>query len=122
MDLYLYSPALDGQSGDWLAGTDRPGGAPAVQLVLWTLRTHLGTFAPDETFGLNYGVAARRTRATQAEWRAEVTRALGRHVRRGVITQLVVTVDPPSRSTLLYDVAFTDPRTAERSTLRRLAA
>jgi phage gp46-like protein len=120
---YAYAPALDPATGDWLAGTDRPGGAPAVQIVLWTLRTQRGSFAPDETFGLDYRVAQKRTSSTQADWKAEVERALARHVTRGVITSLVVTVDPPTRDRLLFDVAFTDPRTAERvTTLRRLAA
>lgn len=120
--LYLFSPALDPVTGDWLAGTDRPGGAPAVQIVLWTLRTHRGSFAPDETFGLDYRVAQRRTASTQADWKAEVERALARHVRARVITDLRVTVDPPAKGRLLYDVAFKDPRTAERETLRRLVA
>lgn len=120
--MYVFSPALDPLTGDWLAGTDRPGSAPAAQIVLWTLRTQRGSFAADETFGVDYRVAQRRSSSTQADWKAEVERALARHVRRGVISKLAVTVDPPAKGRLLYDVAFVDPRTQERDALRRLVA
>ncbi len=115
---YLFSPALDAASGDWLAGTDRPGGAPATQIVLWALRTQRGGFAPDESFGADYRVVQRLTAGSQAAWKAEVERALSRFVQRGVIRDVKVTVDPPAKGVLRFEVSFRDPRVEERSTLR----
>ena len=119
---YLHSPALDPRTGDWLAGTSRPGGQPATQIVLWELRTQLSTYRPDPTRGVDYRKVQRKTASSQAVWKAEVERGLGRYVRAGVIRDLKVVVDPPTKDRLLYDVSFVDPRTAAREALRRLVA
>jgi hypothetical protein len=122
---YAYTPALDPNTRDWAVGVDRPAGSPATQMVLLVLNTQLGSYAPDPTFGTNHAIARKATPNVAADWRAEVLRALGGLVRRGVIADLVVAVDPPAGGrALLYDVSLRDPRAADPKpiTLRRLRA
>ncbi len=107
---YLFSPALDAGTGDWTRGVDRPPGLPTAQIVLCCLRTDLGSYAPDPTFGVDFGVLPKGTANQGATWKAEVERALSRFVRRGVIRNLRVVVDVPRSGRLVYAVEFEDPR------------
>jgi hypothetical protein len=113
---YAYTPALDPATGDWArGGSERPASAPATQIVLWTLRTPKRSFLPDLTLGPDYDLIQKQTPNAAAAWKASVEEALDRYVRRGVIAELRVVVDPPAKGRLLYLVDFVDPRARSRA-------
>jgi hypothetical protein len=84
------------------------------------LRTQRGSYAPDPDYGVDFGVVQKATPNAAATWRAEVTRALARLVRAGIIEpNPKVTVDTPTSGQLVYQVDFVDARTRARDAVRR---
>lgn len=88
-------------------------GDPDLELVLMTLATPLGSYRPDSTLGLDYEILRKLRTDTRQRWKDAVLKSLVRFS-PARITNLVVEVDPPIRSRLLYSVAFTSVRSAER--------
>lgn len=120
---YAYTPRVDPLTGQITAwGTDLRPGQPSAEMVALTLRTPLGSYAPDPDEGVDLSIVQSATQNVANVWKAEVERALARYVRNGVIRDLQVTVDLQSDGQLLYDVAFVDPRdTTQPVELRRLS-
>lgn len=110
MPYYASALDLDPSTGDFrMSGSSFAEGQPAMQIVLATLGTQLGSNLADPTDGIDYAIADKAVTGIGRLWQTEVERALSRHVRGGVIRNLRVTVDTGS-GVLTYEVEFTDPR------------
>jgi phage gp46-like protein len=121
MAFYAFIPTLDAITGDiTLANANHKAGAPLGQRVLRVLRTPLGSYLPDKSYGLDYSIAQKATIGVQAAWRAEVFRALNWLVKDGALTELDVKVYPPKGRRLEYEVSFRDPRDEPTEPAQRL--
>lgn len=103
-------PVMTG--GAWVPGS------PAAEVVVWTLRTPLGTFLPDPARGVDYAVIRRAEPGAPARLSAAITAALAYAVTDGTIADLRVS----SRAREGYiqaDVNFVDPRDLDRRSQRR---
>lgn len=88
-------------------------GSPMLEIVKRVLRTPLGSYVPDPTYGVNMSILKHATANVGARWQAEVVRALDRWVKRGLIKNLTVIVTV-ERDRLLYSVSFEDVRLRTR--------
>ena len=111
MPYYASTLDFDPSTGDFrMSGSSFAEGQPALQIVLATLNTQLGSNLADPTDGIDYAIADKAVTGIGRLWQTEVERALSRHVRSGVIRNLRVTVEVGNSGVLLYEVEFTDPR------------
>jgi len=115
INAYAYCRRLDAQTGAVLMDgtTWAASPAPMLDVVLRVLRTPLGKYLPDKTFGVDYNLLQKITPTTGAAWRAEIIRATKRYVDLGLISPPVITLDVTS-SSLVYEVAFHDIRADQR--------
>ena len=88
-------------------------GDPDLELVLMTIATPLGSFRPDPTLGVDFEILRKLKTDTRQRWKDAVLKALARFT-PDRIKDVVVEVDPPVRNRLVYSVAFTSVRSAER--------
>lgn len=119
MAAYAITRARNGATGDvrfsgvtWVRSD-----APALELVALVLHTELGSCGADPSRGVNFKRLQKAAPNAGAAWKSEVERALKPLVDRKLVTGLVVTVTV-ERDRLTYQVDFTDPRTAARSSFR----
>jgi hypothetical protein len=108
---YVHTRARDPQTGDVLmnGATWAFADAPMVHVVLRVLRTPLGTYLPDPTFGVDYSVIQKRDPGVGARWRAAVLRGLQYLVDLRRITDVRVEYEVVGAQ-LRYAVSFVDPQ------------
>lgn len=92
-------------SGAWVRG------APMAEVIVRILRTPLGAFKPDPTFGVAYGDIDKGRENAPETLRSAITAALAKLVRNKLIENLSVVVERYG-DRLLYEVSFDDPRIA----------
>lgn len=106
---YAVTRRLGPASGDRvMAGATWARGQPAAEIVLHCLRTPLGLYVPDPTYGLRYGAFQRATPNAGARMDAAIRAALARFI-PDTITGLKNTITVVGTQALV-DVSFVDPR------------
>jgi len=115
---YLIARAIDPATRDFLMrGSTWELGSPALEIVLMTLATPLGTYLPDLTLGPDYGLLQKQAKTVRQDWKDSVEKALARFI-PSVITDLRVEVDPPIRGQIKYLVEFVDPRANDKTPVK----
>jgi len=99
---------IDPATGDFLLDDGHPKAAASVALglVVWTLRTPLGTCPSAPDLGVDWASARVDRPGATVTLKRELERALGWIVEGGHMTGLEVTVDSPARGRLQYEIAF----------------
>ena len=111
---YEWTPRFDPATRElMMRDSEVDEGDPDLEIVLMTLATPLGSYRPDPALGPDYEILRKLRTDTRQRWKDAVLKALARFT-PDRITSLVVEVDPPVRNRLLYSVAFTSVRSAER--------
>lgn len=115
---YLIARATDPATRNLvLRGSTWALGSPALEIVLMTLATPLGTYLPDPTLGPDYRLLSKQTKTVRQDWKDSVEKALTRFV-PSVITDLRVEVDPPIKGRIKYLVGFVDPRANDKTPVK----
>lgn len=108
---YQYTRAFDAGTGDVLmSGASWKQDRPLTAIVLRVIRTPLGMYLPDLNFGIDYSTLDKARPNAGAELQAAIRRGLAFLTRAGLLTKLVVTTPTVSGSTIVFSVAFTDPK------------
>ena len=89
--------------GSWVRG------CPMAEVAVRLLRTQLGTFKADPTFGVDYAGLDKALPNAAATLQSRIETAFAYYVQNNLVTNLVVTAQA-SGSVIYYDVAFDDPR------------
>ncbi len=99
---------IDPATGDFLLDDGHPKAAASVALglVVWTLRTPVGTCLAAPTRGVDWSAAKVDRPGATVTLRRELERALGWIAEAGYLSGLAVTVDSPARGRLRYEIAF----------------
>lgn len=99
---------IDPATGDFNLDDGHPKAASSVALglVVWTLRTPLGTCLVAPDVGVDWSSAKVDRPGATVTLKRELERALAWIVEAGHMTGLEVTVDSPSRGRLRYEIAF----------------
>lgn len=92
-----------------LAGTTWAQGSPMREVAKRLLRTPLGRYLPDPTWGVDYGAIQTGRADAAAKWRDSVLAAMRRYVLRGLIAKLAVAAEV-DRDRLRFEVRFADVR------------
>ena len=82
---------------------------PLTAMVLGVLRTPLGSYLPDITYGLDYSRLQKMTPSIGADFQAALTQALRFLTSKGQLKNLRVTYSTTGTA-LIFNVTFTDPR------------
>lgn len=109
---YAFTPAKDAHGDTLIQGDDWVRGVPELECVRNVVLTPLGSYAPDPSFGVDYSVIQKATSDVAAKWKAALTAGLKFLVNARRITDLVIVVDPPASSRMLYEIRFRDPISA----------
>lgn len=91
-----YTPALDGLTGEMrfdVSTNTWEAGDPDAEALLHCVRTELGTYLPDPTFGFNYALIQKREPNSEAIIRGELLRCTARVVRIRGLTDVVARVE-----------------------------
>lgn len=121
---YAFTPRFDPKTRDFvMRGSTFDAGSPALEWVLLTLATPLGSYLPDPTLGPDYRILDKLRTNLASLWKASVVKALARGIPARIAEgTLEVEVDPPARGKILYSVAFTDARSGEKIPRQPLVA
>lgn len=124
MSFYAYARDFSAPTGDVaLAAGVWTGGAPALQQVLFRLRTRRGSCLLDTTLGVDWNRLDKAGANAAATCVALVREGLAPLVANGTIAALSVNADSPITGAVFFEVTFTDPRTpGARQTTGRLSA
>ena len=115
------TPAIDPATGDLSLDDGALAWAPSspVGLVVWVLRTPLGSCAADPSIGVDWSKARLDTEDAPQALRAELERAVQWVAEGGWIRDLAVTAERLPPRGLAYVIAFHDgtrPRTLRGTT------
>ena len=91
-------------------------GDPDTEAVVRVLRTPLGSYLPDPTFGLDYGLIQARGTNAQANIERELARALARVVKQRGLRNLTITVSLSDEAALFLITCNT--RSGRAATVR----
>lgn len=121
MSAYAYTRQLTA-AGDWSFSGDAfdASPAPALEIVLLTLRTWKGRALAVPTFGTDWSRVNKLGTNALADASGVLSDALVPLVRRGVIADLKLNVEvDATRGVLVFDVDFYDPEARKRRSTGR---
>lgn len=115
-----FTPAIDPATGDLSIDDGSPAAAPsvAIGLIVFTLRTPLGSCPAAPWLGVDWSVAQVDVPGATVTLQNELTRALGWVVDGGWMRNLTVAVTRTGRGRLAYEIAFDPPEGGARRTIR----
>lgn len=119
---YARARQLNPMTGDWTWDEVSEGHAtspsPALEIVLLTLRTPLGSALADPLFGTDWDRVAKLGTRAEADVRAVIEAALAPQIARQVLRDLVVRSEEGPQGRMLYEVDFVDVRLGQRRSVR----